>query len=150
MQKVLEQIILYSIATVCWPYRVHIDFRVGQLQCMHRPWSIVYKIEQFVLGSLLSFPILLNIRVCLLSYSKDLSYNITLQHHWLLQSFFLIPQNFAKLYKHTVNLSPQVLSIYLLQTFSFSLLKVFQLFPLESLTIWLLSFSSYIGTILLD
>ena len=55
LQKVLEQIILHSIATTCWLYGKHIYFRVGQLQCAHRPQSVVYKIDQLVLRTLLSF-----------------------------------------------------------------------------------------------
>ena len=47
----------------CWPYEVYINFRVGQLQYMHRPQSIIYKINKFVLGTLSSYLVLLNTRV---------------------------------------------------------------------------------------
>ena len=41
--------ILYSMAIVCQLYRKYIKFRVGQLQYMHKPQSVVYKINQFVM-----------------------------------------------------------------------------------------------------
>ena len=54
IQKVLEQIISYSMATICWPYGKHMYFIVGQLQYVYRLQSVVYKVDQFVLGTLLS------------------------------------------------------------------------------------------------
>ena len=46
---------------------IYINFREGQSSCTHRPQSIVYKIDYFVLGILSSSLVLLNIRVYLLS-----------------------------------------------------------------------------------
>ena len=62
LQEVLKQIILYNIAIVHQPYREYMDFRIGQLWFVHRLWSVLYKIDQFVLETLLSSLVLLNIR----------------------------------------------------------------------------------------
>ena len=70
------------MATAYWPYRVHIDFRVGQLEYVYELQFVVYKVNKFVFKTLLSFLVLLNIRVCFLSYFKDLSYNnCNMQRH---------------------------------------------------------------------
>ena len=47
----------------CWPYKVYMNFRVGQLQYVYRPQSVIYKINKFVLGTLSSSLVLLNTRV---------------------------------------------------------------------------------------
>ena len=47
-QKVLKQMISYNIVTTYQPYGKYIYFRVGQLQYVHKPWSMVYKVDQFV------------------------------------------------------------------------------------------------------
>ena len=59
-QKVLKQITSYNIATTCWPSRKYIYFKVGQLQCVHRLQFVVYKVDQFVLGTLSSSFIIVN------------------------------------------------------------------------------------------
>jgi len=43
---------------------------------MHRPQSIVYKVDYLVLRTLLSSLILFNTRVCFLSSPQNLSHNI--------------------------------------------------------------------------
>ena len=43
-------------------YKVYIDLRVDQLQYMYKSQSIVYKVDKFILGTLLSSLILLNTR----------------------------------------------------------------------------------------
>ena len=58
------------MAITYWFYGKHIYFRIGQLQCVHRPWPMVYKVDYFVLGTLLSSFILLNIKVVFYFYSK--------------------------------------------------------------------------------
>ena len=55
--------ILYNIITAYQPYEKHMDFRISYFQYVHRPQSIVYKVDQFVLGTLLSSLTLLNIKV---------------------------------------------------------------------------------------
>ena len=70
LQKVLEQMISYSIVTTYWSYGKYIYFRVEQLQYAHRPQSVVYKIEQFVLRILLSSFVLLNTKVVFCSYTR--------------------------------------------------------------------------------
>ena len=66
---------LYSMVTICWPYGKYMYFRVGQLQCAHKPQSVVYKVDQFVLGTLSSFFILLNTKVVSCLLLKGLSHN---------------------------------------------------------------------------
>ena len=56
------------MAIAYWPYRKPINFKIGQLQCAHRPWSVVYKVDQFVMGTLSSF--------CITQY-KSHFYSIT-------------------------------------------------------------------------
>ena len=56
--------ISYNMITVYQSYEVYMDFRVGQLQYVHRPWSIIYEVNKSVLETLLSSFMLLNIRVC--------------------------------------------------------------------------------------
>ena len=46
------------------------DFRVGQLQYAHKPQSVVYKIDYFMLETLLSSFILLNIKVVFCLYLR--------------------------------------------------------------------------------
>ena len=40
------------MTTIYQSYRKHMYFRVGQLQYAYRLWSIVYKVDYFVLGTL--------------------------------------------------------------------------------------------------
>ena len=56
LQNVLDKVMLYSIATICQFYGKCMNFRVDQLQHVHRPQSTVYKIDQFVIETLSSFP----------------------------------------------------------------------------------------------
>ena len=72
-------------------YGKYIYFRVGQLQCVHRPWSVVYKVNQFVLETLSSSSMLFNIKSRLLFSLKDLSYNISYNEIDARESVCLIP-----------------------------------------------------------
>ena len=72
-------------------YRKYIYFRVGQLQCVHRLQSVVYKVNQFVLETLSSSSMLFNIKSRLLFSLKDLSYNISYNEMDVRESVCLIP-----------------------------------------------------------
>ena len=70
-QKDLEQMMLYNMDTICWPYVLYIVVQGRVCSSKHGPLVVVYKVDQFVKGSLLSSLMLLNTRVVLLSHSKD-------------------------------------------------------------------------------
>jgi len=57
---------------------------------VHRPQSVVYKVDYFVLRTLSISLVLLNTKVYLLSYSKNLSHNNSLSHyHYQIYTAFL-------------------------------------------------------------
>jgi len=63
----------YNMDTTCWPHVLHMVVYGRLHSSEHGPLVVVYKVDQFVKGSLSSSLMLLNIRVVLLSNSKDLS-----------------------------------------------------------------------------
>ena len=63
MSKILKQMMLHSMATTYQLHKKHMYFKVSQLQCVYKLQSVVYKIDQFVLGTLSSSLMLLNTRV---------------------------------------------------------------------------------------
>ena len=68
--------ILYNIVIAYWPWKQYIDFRIGQLQYVHKPWSGVYKIDYIVLRILLSSLMLIQYKIFLSSNTLDLSHNM--------------------------------------------------------------------------
>ena len=62
---------LYSITIIYWPYEKHMYFRIDQLQYTHKLQSVVYKVDYFVLETLLSSFMLLNTKVVFCSYLKS-------------------------------------------------------------------------------
>ena len=70
--KIPEQMMLYSITTICWSYRKYIDFRVGQLWHVHRPQSVVYNVDYFVMETPSSFLILTQYKSSFLFYLSEL------------------------------------------------------------------------------
>ena len=55
--------------------KIKVKSIVNNLDNVHIPQSVVYKVDQFVLGTLLSSLVLLNTKVCF--YLLGLSYNNT-------------------------------------------------------------------------
>jgi len=58
---------------ICWSQALHMVIEGRVHSSKHRPLIVVYKVDYFVKGSLLSSLVLLNTRVDLLSHSKDLN-----------------------------------------------------------------------------
>ena len=72
-QKDLEQMMLYNMDTICWPYVLHMVVQDRVYSSEHGLLVVVYKIDQFVERSLSSSLVLLNTRVILLSNPKGFS-----------------------------------------------------------------------------